>query len=384
MLIKNVTIFDGITLQENKNVFIEQNKIISITNNLSHTHQNNLKPHKLEIDGRGHILAPGFIDIQVNGGGGVFFNDAPTVQSIKKISEAHLQYGTTSILPTFISDEFSKVKLALEAVKKARIHLGQSILGLHLEGPYLNSQKKGIHKQEHIYTATQKEVNEICQFELPIKLVTLAPELVSAAFIKQFSENKVHVFAGHTNATFAQMQTAIQSGVCGITHLFNACSPLTSRESGVVGAGLWNDKIWCGLIADGLHVSYDTIKIAFKSKKTEHFILVSDAMPPVGTDLSEFSVHGQTIYVKGDKYEDEHGTLAGSSLTLHQALKNIVSHHCASLPAALAMTSTNAATCLQLDKIKGKVCVGYDADLVLLNKNNLDLMTVIQNGEVIK
>jgi len=152
----------------------------------------------------------------------------------------------------------------------------------------------------------------------------------------------------------------------------------------VVGAGLFYEDIWCGLIVDGLHVSYDSIKIAFKTKTTSRFILVSDAMSPVGTNICEFTLHEQKITVQGNKFVDEKGTLAGSSLTVYQAFKNIVMQNCASLENALAMASPNAAKCLHLDQIKGKVCPNYDADLVLLQKDNLDLVHVIQAGVVIK
>lgn len=378
-LIKNVTIFDGFELIENKNVLISQNKIIDVVDASSTT------AHivKDEIDGHGHILAPGFIDIQVNGGGGAFFNSLPTVETIKKIASTHLQFGTTSILPTFMSDTFENIKQALHAVKNALNESVTEILGVHLEGPYFNLQKKGIHNPQYIRPPIKEEINEICQFELPIKLVTLAPEIVSQDFVQQLAKNKVYVFAGHTNATFAQISDAFSYGVCGITHLFNACSPLTSREPGVVGAGLLNDNIWCGLIADGYHVSYNSIKLAFKAKKKNHFILVSDAMSPVGTNATEFIIQGQKINVVENKYVDENGVLAGSSLTMLQALKNIVSHNCATVAEALAMTSTNPAKCLQIDHIKGKVCPNYDADLVLLNKHNLDLLKVVKNGVIV-
>ncbi|MES2615879.1 MAG: N-acetylglucosamine-6-phosphate deacetylase [Bdellovibrionota bacterium] len=380
---KNVTIFDGKYLQENKTVFISKEKILDVIECQAYS-----KKNCVEIEGNGNILVPGFIDIQVNGGGGYFFNDEPRLACLQKIRDAHLQYGTTSILPTFISDSFQKMKQALLAVQEACHKFENGILGIHLEGPYLNLQKNGIHNKKNIRPPLKQEIDYICQFPLPIKLVTLAPELISKSILEELQKNNVFIFAGHTNATFEEMQQAFASGVVGITHFFNACSPFLSRAPGVVGAGLLNNEIWCGLIADGLHVSFDSIKIAFKAKSTTHFILVSDAMSPVGTDISEFSIHDQKIMVKKNSsiptYVDQHGTLAGSALTMHQALKNIVLQNCASLSEALAMTSTNPAKCLHLEAIKGRIQPNYDADVVLLNKDNLNLIHVMQSGAIIK
>ena len=380
--IKNVTIFDGATLQEHKTVLIAQGKIVDIVDTFS------TFEHKVpeEINGEGNILAPGFIDIQVNGGGGAFFNENPSVEVLKTISAAHLQFGTTSFLPTFISDSFENTKIALNAVKTALNQAMPGILGIHLEGPYLNLEKKGIHNKQYIRAPLANEIDELCNFNIPIKLVTLAPEVVPKIFIDQLYKNNFIIFAGHSNATFEQMDEAFNSGVSGITHFFNACSQFLSREPGVVGAGLFHDDIWCGLIADGKHVSFNAIKIALKAKGKDRFILVSDAMAPVGTNLSEFYVHEQKIFVKDHhtKYEDSNGTLAGSSLTIHQALKNMVLQNCAPLSCILAMTSTNPAKCLQLDHVKGKIQPAYDADLVLLNKENLNIMKVIQAGVIIK
>ncbi len=378
-LIKNVTIFDGTSLQANKNVFICQGKIKNIT-------EDNLTKEmpEFEIDGGGNILAPGFIDIQVNGGGGAFFNADPCVKTLQTICQTHVQFGTTSFLPTFISDTFNNTKQALLAVKQAMQQSLPGVLGIHLEGPYLNPMKKGIHSTKYIRPPLKQEIDEICEFTLPLKFITIAPEMFSQALIEQLIQNNIIVFAGHTSATFIEIQQAFRNGVSGITHFFNACSAFSSREPGVVGAGLLNDDVWCGIIADGFHVDYNSLKLAFKSKTKSKFILVSDAMSAVGTNLTEFILQEEKIHVQNNKYQDTHGTLAGSSLTLHQALKNVMLHKCASLVEALAMTSTNAAQCLKLDHVKGKILTNYDADLVLLNKDNLDLMKVIQGGEIMK
>ena len=212
--------------------------------------------------------------------------------------------------------------------------------------------------------------------------MTCAPEIMSKELMEILHKKNVILFAGHTMATFEEMQQAVEQGVKGITHFFNACSPFTSRQAGVVGYGLWDDSLYCGLIADGIHVSFPSLRVALKNAPNEKYILVSDSMAPVGTELKEFSIHGQKIKVTENKYIDENGVLSGSSLTLLQALKNIVFHQCAPLKKALAMTSTNAAKCLQLDHVKGKICPNYDADCVLLDKETLNLLKVIQGGVI--
>lgn len=374
--IHSVTVFDGNTLKENCRVYFDENKIHSVEENSS---LNSNSIHK-EIHGQGNLLVPGFIDIQVNGGGGVQFNEKTSVAALKTMAQTHAQFGTTSLLPTLISDSFEKMKDGLQAVAEAQKEGIPGILGIHLEGPYLNIEKKGIHDEHFIRPPSSKEINEICQFPLDIKLLTLAPEMVPKNLLKQLYNDNVIIFAGHTNAKFEEMTEAFSLGVCGITHFFNACSPFVSRAPGVVGAGLWHDDIWCGLIVDGMHVKYESIRIALKTKSSEHFFLVSDAMAPVGTNLKEFYLGKKKISIHQNRYEDDNGTLAGSSLTMHQALLNMLNNKCTSLERAIAMSSTNPAKCLQLEKRKGKICSGYDSDMVLLNKNNFHVLKVIQGG----
>ena len=373
-------VFDGESFFKNKNIYISDQKIQDISS------KKNTKKCK-EINVHGNIVCPGFIDIQLNGGGGVFFNETPTIDGIKKIMQAHLAFGTTSFLPTLITDDKNKIPIALKTIEDSLNQKIPGILGVHFEGPYLSIEKKGIHPPDHIRSPIDEEVYQIFKLKAGIKFVTLAPEVVGKDIIKQFIQNGFIVFAGHTNATCKQMTEAFSLGVKGITHLFNACTPIGSREAGVVGASLLHDESWSGIIADGHHVGFDTLKLAFKTKSKRKFILVSDAMPPVGTDIDSFFIGKNKIFVKDGKYIDSSGTLAGSAITVYDAFLNIYNNKLASLEESLQMASTNAAQCLGIDGAhsqfkKGRILPGFDADFVILENENLKVMHVIQEGIV--
>ncbi|APJ03245.1 N-acetylglucosamine-6-phosphate deacetylase [Silvanigrella aquatica] len=376
----NALVFNGEKFLKKKQIYIKDNSIADISS------KKNTKKIK-EIDLNGNILCPGFIDIQLNGGGGVFFNESQTISGLKQIMQAHLSFGTTSFLPTFITDDNSKIILAINCINKAIQQKIPGILGVHLEGPYLNKDKKGIHPVDFIRTPSEDKIDYLFQLISGIKLITLAPEKINHEFLKKLIKNNFIIFAGHSNATCQQMKDAFSLGVKGITHLFNACSPLGSREPGIVGAALLNDEIWCGIIADGHHVCFDTLKLAFKAKSKRKFILVSDAMAPIGTNLKEFYIGNNKIFVKEGKYLDAAGTLAGSAITVYDALLNIYQNNLASLEETLQMTSTNAAQCLGIDNPqssikKGRILPGFDADFVVLEKNTLKIMHVFQEGKL--
>ncbi len=382
LCIENAFLFDGECFKKNKKIFILNNKIIDISNK-------NKKNISNYLDAAGNIVCPGFIDIQVNGGGGVFFNENYNLTDIRKVSVTHAKFGTTSILPTFITDHKDKIPKFIAAINSAIAEKVPGIIGIHFEGPYINPEKKGIHSASFIRVPEQTDFIEFAKFKQGIKLVTLAPEMALANTIAQLKKNNFIIFAGHSNATCAQMSKGFKQGFHGITHLFNACSQLGSREPGIIGAFLLDENIWAGIIADGYHVSFATIKIALKVKGSAKFILVSDAMSPVGTKEKSFKIYDKEIFVKDDKYQDASGTLAGSALTIHKGFKNIIKHKLVSLEEALKMTSTNAAKCLGIDHensvfAKGRILPKYDADLVILDKSNFNILNVIQQGKLIK
>lgn len=381
LCIENALLFDGEIFKKNKKIFIKDKKIYDISS------RKNSKAY-LTLDAKEQIVCPGFIDIQVNGGGGFFFNETVSIDEIKKVSSTHAKFGTTSFLPTFITDNKTKLPIFIQTLNNAIKEKIPGVIGIHIEGPFINIDKKGIHAEEYIRTPTNSDVQELKKIVNCIKLITIAPEKVSKEFISELLKNKFNVFAGHTLATFNEMQNGFQAGITGITHLFNACSQFGSREPGVIGAFILNEKPWAGIIADGHHVSFDTLKVVLKAKETKKFILVSDAMAPVGTQLDKFKIYSKDIFVKDGKYIDSSGTLAGSALTMHHALQNILQQKLVSVAEGLQMTSTNPADCLGISKknsigLKGRILPNFDADIVILNKKNFKILNVIQLGKVL-
>ena len=312
-------------------------------------------------------LVPGFIDTQVNGGGGLLFNDAPTVATIKTIAEAHRKFGSTSILPTLISDDLTVVKTAIEAVGQAIAEKIPGVLGIHIEGPFLNSVKKGIHDDTKFRMLDDEAIDLLSSLKNGITLVTLAPECTTPAMIEKLVKRGVIVSAGHTNGTYTDIQSSLRAGVRGFTHLFNAMSPLESRAPGAVGAALNDKDSYCGIIVDGHHVHPAALRLAEKAKGTDKLMLVTDAMSAVGTDATEFFVQGTKVTVRGGKCIDAHGTLAGSNLNMAAAVEN--THEMMKLPleACLQMASETPANFLGLQNSLGRIAVGYHADLVLLS-----------------
>jgi len=321
------------------------------------------------IDLEGGYLLPGFIDTQVNGGGGILFNDAPTVEAIATIGAAHRPYGTTGFLPTLISDDLSTVAKAIAAVDRA-IETGvPGVLGIHIEGPFLNEQRKGVHDASKFRTLDDAALKLLTSAKHGRTLVTLAPETTTPEMIGRLAAAGVTVAAGHTNATYERLTEALGAGVTGFTHLFNAMSPLANRAPGVVGAALENQSSWCGIIADGRHIHPAVLRIAFAAKRRDRFMLVTDAMPSVGTIDKTFTIQGRPIRVVDGVCVDENGTLAGSDLDMAAAVANAVRLAGLSLAEAARMASANPAAFLGLGGEYGVIAPGARADLVLLDQN---------------
>ena len=321
------------------------------------------------VDLRGASLVPGFLDTQVNGGGGVLFNDAPTVDAIRRIGAAHRRFGTTGFLPTLISDDLSVIKRAIEAVREAIAAGVPGVIGVHIEGPFINEEKAGAHDAAKLRELDARGVSLLSSLGVGRTLVTLAPEMTTSATIRQLADHGVVVSAGHTNATYEEMQEAFAHGVRGVTHLFNAMSPLNHREPGVVGASLLHPDCWCGLIVDGRHVHPAALRLALRAKRTERFMLVTDAMPPVGEDADEFLLQGRRILVRDGVCVDENGTLAGSALDMASAVRNCVATLGLTLEQAARMASTWPAEFLGVAHELGRIAPGYRASLVALDAN---------------
>jgi N-acetylglucosamine-6-phosphate deacetylase len=318
------------------------------------------------FDLRGQLLAPGFIDAQVNGGGGVLFNDAPSVETITAIANAHRRFGTTGFLPTLISDDLDAVERAMDAVRDAIASGVPGVLGIHIEGPFLNEERRGVHEASKLRELDASAVKLLSRPHGGVTLVTLAPERTSPALIRQLAAAGVIVSAGHTNATFDELQPAFAAGLRGFTHLFNAMSPLGSREPGAVGAALASEESWCGLIVDGHHVHPEVMKLALRAKRHDRFMLVSDAMPSVGADAKHFELNGRPITVADGKCVDEQGRLAGADLDMATAVRNAVRMLGLDPAEAIRMGSAHPAEFLALREV-GRIAPGQRANLVLLD-----------------
>ena len=319
------------------------------------------------IDLNGGYLFPGFVDTQVNGGGGLLFNDAPTVETIATIGAAHRRYGVTGFLPTLISDDLAKVASAIEAVDQA-IEAGvPGVLGIHIEGPFLSERRKGVHDASKFRTLDDASLKLLTSARHGKTLVTLAPETTTPQMIARLAASGVTVAAGHTNATYERLMEALDAGVTGFTHLFNAMSPLANREPGAVGAALDHQDSWCGVIIDGRHIHPAALRIAFRAKRHDRFMLVTDAMPSVGMVDKSFTIQGRPIHVVNGVCVDENGTLAGSDLDMASAVRNAVQLTGLDLADAAAMASTNPAAFLGLDGELGQIAPGYRANLTLLD-----------------
>lgn len=318
-------------------------------------------------DLEGGVLVPGFIDTQVNGGGGVLFNDAPTVEAISAIGAAHRRFGTTGFLPTLISDDLAVVDQAMRATEEAIARGVPGVLGLHIEGPFLNPKRKGIHDADKFRLIDEDALALLSSLKLGATLVTLAPERTTPDMIRRLTDAGVVVAAGHTNALYPTMRQALDQGLAGFTHLFNAMSPLTSREPGAVGAALESQEAWCGIIVDGRHVDPVTLKIALRTRPLDRFMLVTDAMPTVGMADKRFNLQGRAIRVVDGVCVDDHGTLAGSDLDMITAVRNAISLLGLTLEQAVMMASQAPATFLGLGQRRGRIASGYAADLCLLD-----------------
>lgn len=319
------------------------------------------------IDLDSALLVPGFIDVQVNGGGGALFNDAPTVETIATIGAAHRRFGTTGFLPTLISDDLSVMREAVSAVDAA-IEAGvPGVLGIHIEGPYLSSRRKGIHDSSKLRELDDVGFETLTGLRNGRTLVTLAPERTTPAMIRRLAKAGVIVSAGHTNGRYSDIRAALDAGLAGFTHLFNAMSPLTSREPGAVGAALEDEASWCGLIVDGRHIDPVTMRLALRCKPVDRFMLVTDAMPSVGMVEKTFMLQGQPIRVEDGVCVNADGTLAGSDLDMALAVRNAITMLRITPEAALNMASRHPAAFLRMGDTIGRIVPGAYADFVALD-----------------
>ena len=317
----------------------------------------------------GKMLLPGFIDCQVNGGDGVLFNDQPTVEGIRAIGAAHRRFGTTGFLPTLISDTVDKMRVAIAATDAAATDDVPGVLGIHLEGPFISRERKGVHAEKYLHTPDAGELRVAESLQRGKTLLTLAPECVSPDAIRNLAAAGVIVAAGHSNADYATVRAALDAGVRGFTHLFNAMSPLASRAPGMVGAALDDAAAWCGVIVDGHHVDAASLRIALRAKPRGKIFLVTDAMPPVGATDPTYLLNGETIVVRDGGCQTASGTLAGSALSMIEAVRNTVELLGVPLEEAVRMASTYPADFLGLQATHGRVEAGFRADFTVVDQD---------------
>lgn len=319
------------------------------------------------VDLGGGTLVPGFIDTQVNGGGGVLFNNTPTVEGIRAIARAHRRFGTTGLLPTLISDDLATMHKAVTTTRDAIAQGVPGVLGIHLEGPYLATARKGTHDAAVFRVPGADEIALATSLDNGVTLLTLAPEQVPVESIRALVAGGAIVAAGHTDASYEAVRAGLDAGVRGFTHLFNAMSPLQGRAPGVVGAALEDRDSWCGLIVDGVHVHAASLRVALAAKPRGKLFLVTDAMPMVGADDPSFVLYGETITAVDGVVRNAAGALAGSALDMASAVRNTVRMLGLPLEEAVRMASLYPAQFLGIENRVGRIAPGMAADLVLLD-----------------
>lgn len=360
-------LFDGERLVRGLTVMIEGERIVGVTAE--------------DVEGAVRlegILAPGMIDVQVNGGGGVLFNDAPTVEALRTMAAAHRAFGVTGIMPTLISDDRSRMAAAITAVAAAITSGVEGIIGLHLEGPWLSASRRGVHPEKFLRLFDEEDLRLLTELRSHPLMVTLAPECISAEHLTALVQAGVIVCLGHTVADVKQVQAALAAGARGFTHLYNAMSQLQGREPGAVGAALLDANAWAGLILDGIHVHPESARLAFRCKGAGRLMLVSDAMATIGSPSPSMTLFGETITVKDGALRTADGVLAGAHLALSDAVRNAATMLGASPGDALRMASLTPAEFLGVAD-RGRIQPGARADLVLLGAA-LDVRTVWVGG----
>ncbi len=361
-ILTNCKIFTSDKTLDNHSIIIENGTIASITSDKE------LPSNLHRIDLKGNLIAPGFIDTQVNGGAGCLFNNNPCIESIIKIANAHRKFGTTSLLPTLISDNTNITEQAIQAAKEAQKAAVPGFIGIHLEGPYLNVSRKGVHCETKLTAPSPSSLGLFKQVsEIGSSMVTLAPEITNIDFITELVNAGIIVSIGHSNASYDCVKQSLKAGATGFTHLFNAMSSLTSRDPGVAGCAMEDPNSWCGVIVDGHHVHDTNLAFALKLKPKGKVMLVTDAMHTVGQQGHEFDLAGQAIFRYNGKITTADGTLAGSDLTMIGAVRNSISRLNIDLEEALRMASLYPAQFLKQDHQLGKIKNNYRANLVLLD-----------------
>ncbi|MBW8375669.1 N-acetylglucosamine-6-phosphate deacetylase [Stenotrophomonas maltophilia] len=362
-VLRNARILAGDDFRDDLAVVIESGRITALVSDAAPM----LGQADEQVDLGGGWLLPGFIDAQVNGGGGVLFNNSPDVATLRTLAQAHRRFGTTGLLPTLISDDVQVMRAAIAATRQAISEGVPGVLGIHLEGPYIAPARKGTHDPNKFRVPDAAEIALAASLDNGVTLLTLAPERVPLESIRALVERGVVVAAGHTAASYEEARAGLEAGIRGFTHLYNAMSPLTGREPGAVGAALEDRDSWVGIIADGVHVHPASLRVALACKPRGKVMLVTDAMPPVGAEDPSYELYGEVITAVDGVVRNAAGSLAGSALDMATAVRNSVQLLGVPLAEAARMASTYPAQFLNLDDRYGHIAEGHHADLVLLD-----------------
>jgi len=366
LVLTNAEVFDGEVLVGQRAVVIEDGRIAEVRAGGGSV------PANAEVaDLGGALLGPGFIDTQVNGGGGLMFNNVVSAAALGTMAAAHRRFGTTTLMPTLITDTIEVMRQAASAVREAIAAGVPGIRGVHFEGPCLSPDRRGVHQETYFRPFSEDLAAVYLGEGLGQVIVTLAPERVGPEVIARLAGAGIVVNAGHTGGSYDDIVAGLKAGLRGFTHLYNAMTPMTNREPGVVGAALDDARSWVGLIVDGHHVHDATARNAIRSKTTGKMVLVTDAMSTVGSEQTSFELYGETIHVADGRCAREDGTLAGSALDMMSAVRNAHRRLKVRLEEALSMATLNPARYLKLDDVIGRIAPGYDADLVAIDKDSL-------------
>ncbi|HIF9482546.1 TPA: N-acetylglucosamine-6-phosphate deacetylase [Photobacterium damselae] len=361
--ITNVNVFDGVEIHHNQIIIIENDTITKV---ISNNETMGMQLPDVQIDGKGYLATAGFIDLQLNGCGGVLLNTDPSLKTLDIMNKTNLKTGTTQFLPTFITSDQQAMENIVSIVGELDQPETHGVLGLHLEGPFISIEKKGAHRQEFIRELDLPTARFFAQNADKIRVLTVAPENTSQEAIDIVRNAGITVSLGHTNATYAQV--CEKNGLEMATHLYNAMTPLGSREPGVVGY-IFDKKPHAGIIVDGIHADYPSVRIAHQLMG-EKLFMVTDAVTPAGTDMTEYDMAGVKAYVTNGKCHYEDGTIAGAAITMIEGVRNLIQHVGLSREEALRMASLYPAKAIKIDDSYGKIAEGYKANIVLLNDNN--------------
>ncbi|OAN11500.1 N-acetylglucosamine-6-phosphate deacetylase [Photobacterium jeanii] len=328
------------------------------------------------IDGKGALATAGFIDVQINGCGGVLLNTDRRKATLDTMNATNLRHGTTQYLPTFITSREEPMKEVIDLVASIEDPQAEGILGLHLEGPFISKEKKGAHQEDCIRKLDEQTAHYLADNAKHISVLTLAPENASQKVIDILTQAGITVSLGHTNSTYDEC--AAKHGITMATHLYNAMTPLGSREPGTVGY-IFDQKPYAGIIVDGIHSSYASVRIAHQQLGDKLF-MVTDAVNPAGTDMKEYDMAGTTAYVTDGKCHYADGTIAGAAITMIEGVRNLIEHVGVSKEEALRLASLNPAKSLGIENEYGRIAAGYKANITLLNKA-LEVQSTFQMGK---